>query len=317
MATPDIVFDLVLFGALLLAAMVDRTTPTLAGGALLVVTGVWTYLSAMDLSDWLRQRRVRAHESLLTSLAISVLGIVYYTTHWRARLFTTAGENLVLLVLSIVLMMTALMAAISVMTMVADWRFSTGEWVVTGVWSAATVTACYYLWNVKGLHQEAILIASLSACALVISVCVLDAKRLRPVVGLIATCVGAIALGLAASCIVLLAMPSQKPYFMFILFAAAFLMGKTWMSRRLTPIPQAAPNVEGKPTPVVSESVSPVPSVAPEMVVTDKPSAPPAPAASPIPFPFPLRGWILPRFAAVLMLAPVLLYLVEVLSVER
>jgi hypothetical protein len=50
------------------------------------------------------------------------------------------------------------------------------------------------------------------------------------------------------------------------------------------------------------------------MVITEKPAAS---APSPIPFALPLRGWILPRFAAVLMLAPVLLYLVEVLSVER
>jgi hypothetical protein len=314
MVTPDIVFDLVLFGALLLAAMVDRVMPALSGGALLVVTGVWTYLSAMDLSDWLRQRRVRAHESLLTSLAISVLGVVYYTTHWQARLFTTAGENLVLLVLSIVLMMTALMAAISVIAMVADWHFSPVEWAVTAAWSAATVAACYWLWNVKGLHQETILVASLSASALVVSVCVLDSKRLRPVVGLIATFAGATALGLAASCIVLLAMPSQKPYFMFILFSAAFLIGKIWMSRRVAPTPETVPNVGEELTPAVSESVSAAPSSAPEMVITEKTAAP---APSPTPFALPLRGWILPRFAAVLMLAPVLLYLVEVLSVER
>ncbi len=305
MVTPDIVFDLVLFGALMLAAMVDRVMPALAGGALLVVTGVWTYLSAMDLSDWLRQRRIRAHESLLTSLAISVLGVVYYTTHWQAHLFTTAGENLVLLVLSIVLMMTALMAAISVIAMVTDWRFNPVEWGVTVAWSAATVAACYWLWSIKGLHQEPILVASLSAFALVVSVCVLDAKRLRPVVGLIATFAGATALGLAASCIVLLAMPSQKPYFMFILFSAAFLIGKIWMSRRVASPPQtvSVPNVEEKLTPAVGEAVSAALSVAP---------APP-----PTPFALPLRGWILPRFAVVLMLAPVLLYLVEVLSVER
>lgn len=310
MATPDIVFDLVLFGALMLAAMVDRAMPTLAGGALLVVTGVGTYLSAMDLSDWLQQRRVRAHESLLTSLAISVLGVVYYTTHWQAHLFTTAGENLVLLGLSIVLMMTALMAAIAVIAMVADWHLSPAEWGGAGVWSAATIAGCYWLWNAKGLHQPTILVASLSACALVISVCVLDSKRLRPVVGLIATCAAATALGLAASCIVLLAMPSQKPYFMFILFAAAFLIGKTWMSHRVAPTPETVQNGGEKLTPLVSGSASSAPSAASEIVIPEK-------SATPAPFALPLRGWILPRFAAVLMLAPVLLYLVEVLSVER
>jgi hypothetical protein len=315
------IFDFVLFGALVLAALIDRVVPALSGGALLVVTGVWTYLSAIDLSDWLRQKKVRSHESLLTSLAIAVLGVVYYTTYWQAQQFTRASENLVLLVLSIVLMMTALMAAIAVISMVAEWRCNGAEWGLLTAWSAATVGACYWLWTIKDLTQIALWVAALSAVALIAVTCLFDPKRARGVVGLLATVAGAAALGLAASYIVLLAMPQQKPFLMFILFAAAFIIGRALMSHRIetalavpppSETPETAPPVgEEKPAAILEEAASQIPT--PELVAA-KPIAP-APASKP--FALPLRGWILPRFAAVLMLAPVLFYLVEVFSVEK
>jgi hypothetical protein len=290
MATPDIIFDVLLFGALFVAALADRVMPSLSNGVLLVVTGVCTYLSAIDLSDWLRHKGIRTNESLMTSLSVAVLGVVYYTTHWRAHQFTPTSENLALVVLSIVLMMTALMAAISVLAMISEWQFSVLEWTLLALWCGATAGVCFVIWRANGLTAQIGYLSALSALALVVAACLSDAKRAHTVLGLLVTALGACALGFAASHIVLMEMPPQKPMLLFVLLIAAFIVGKAWLSRHLSPAlqPQIASD-ELQPHVVSADAKSP----------SDPPKTPQ----------HPMRGMVLPRFAAVVMLAPVIFYL--------
>lgn len=106
MIVSNILFDIVLFGALIAAAVADGAFPATAGAATLVVIGVATYLAAQDWCDGLLRRRLWSQDSLSTAIALSTLGFIYFW--WRNQ------SDLFLLVLSIGLMMASLMVAIAV-----------------------------------------------------------------------------------------------------------------------------------------------------------------------------------------------------------
>jgi hypothetical protein len=105
MIVSNLLFDVILFGVLLIAAIVDRVLPQLAGAVSVVAVGAATYMAAQEWSDALQKRRAWTQEALSTAVALSVLGFIYFW--WRNQ------SDLVLLVLSIGLMMASLMVAIA------------------------------------------------------------------------------------------------------------------------------------------------------------------------------------------------------------
>ena len=107
MILPNLAFDALLFGLLLVAAAIDSAFPLTHGAASLLVVGGATYWAAQELSEWLLRRVGWSQESLATSVALCVAGFVYF---WFRN-----QSDLALLGLSIGLMMGSLMLAISIL----------------------------------------------------------------------------------------------------------------------------------------------------------------------------------------------------------
>ena len=107
MILPNLAFDALLFGLLLVAAALDSAFPIFHGAATLLVVGGATYWAAQELSEWLLRRVGWSQESLATSLSLCTAGFVYF---WLRN-----QSDLALLALSIGLMMGSLMLAISVL----------------------------------------------------------------------------------------------------------------------------------------------------------------------------------------------------------
>ena len=110
MILPNLAFDALLFGLLLVAAAIDSAFPITHGAASLLVVGGATYWAAQELSEWLLRRLGWSQESLATSLALCTAGFLYF---WLRN-----QSDLALLALSIGLMMGSLMLAISVLAAV-------------------------------------------------------------------------------------------------------------------------------------------------------------------------------------------------------
>ena len=107
MILPNLAFDALLFGLLLIAAVADSLFPVTHGAATLLVVGGATYWAAQELSEWITRRVGWSQESLATSLSLCLAGFIYF---WFRN-----QSDLALLVLSIGLMMGSLMLAISVL----------------------------------------------------------------------------------------------------------------------------------------------------------------------------------------------------------
>lgn len=107
MVFPNLAFDALLFGLLLLAAALDSAFPITHGALSLLVVGGATYWAAQELSDALLRRAGWTQESLATSVALCAGGFLYFLLR--------NSSDLSLLVLSIGLMMGALMVSISVL----------------------------------------------------------------------------------------------------------------------------------------------------------------------------------------------------------
>lgn len=105
MLVSNLLFDIVLFGLLLLGVAVDIIFPGLAGAASVVAVGVAVYIAAQEWSDVLLRGKKWTQEALSTAVALSVVGFIYFW--WRNQ------SDLALLALSVVLMMASLMVAIA------------------------------------------------------------------------------------------------------------------------------------------------------------------------------------------------------------
>ncbi len=110
MVLPNIAFDALMFGLLLLAAALDSAFPITHGVLSLFIVGGATYWAAQELSDLLVRRAGWTQESLATSVALCAGGFLYF---WGRN-----SSDLALLALSIGLMMSALMVAISILAAV-------------------------------------------------------------------------------------------------------------------------------------------------------------------------------------------------------
>jgi len=106
MILPNIAFDALLFGLLLIAAAVDSAFPITHGAASLLVVGGATYWAAQEISEWVLRRIGWTQEPLATSTALCAGGFLYFLLRNQS--------DLSLLALSIGLMMGALMVAISI-----------------------------------------------------------------------------------------------------------------------------------------------------------------------------------------------------------
>lgn len=107
MILPNLAFDALLFGLLLLAAAIDSAFPITHGAASLLVVGGATYWAAQELAEWLLRRVGWSQESLATSLSLCTAGFIYFLLRNQS--------DLALLALSIGLMMGSLMLAISIL----------------------------------------------------------------------------------------------------------------------------------------------------------------------------------------------------------
>ena len=138
MILPNLAFDALLFGLLLIAAAIDSAFGTTThGAASLLVVGGATYWAAQELSEWLLRRVGWSQESLATSLSLCTAGFLYF---WLRN-----QSDLALLALSIGLMMGSLMLAISILaavsgtlregraTPLAGWLATAGLSLVLGV----------------------------------------------------------------------------------------------------------------------------------------------------------------------------------------
>ncbi len=108
MVVSDLVFDVVVFGALLLALLLDNVfpfSPALHGAALLLAVGMAAYFTAREMCAAMQRRGWWTQDSLATTVAISTTGFIYY--------FARNDSDLALLGLSVSLMMAALMTMIS------------------------------------------------------------------------------------------------------------------------------------------------------------------------------------------------------------
>ena len=112
-------FDLILFGGLLVAVGIDAAMPGWAGAVTLIAVAAALYVASTELSNRLAHRKQWTQEALSSGLALSSLFFIYWW--WANR------SDLALLALSIVLMMTALMLTISVISCVnAMWSQKSG-----------------------------------------------------------------------------------------------------------------------------------------------------------------------------------------------
>lgn len=107
MVLPNLAFDALMFGLLLLAAAVDSTLSITHGALSLLIIGGATYWAAQELSDSVLRRVGWSQESLATSVAVCSGGFLYFLLR--------NSSDLALLALSIGLMMGALMVSISVL----------------------------------------------------------------------------------------------------------------------------------------------------------------------------------------------------------
>ena len=107
MVVSNLIFDIVLFGALLLAAVADGALPQTFGVATLIAVGAAIYIGAQEWCDTLLRLRQWTQDALSTAVALSTLGFIYFW--WR-----NPGD-FALLVLSIGLMMASLMLAIAIL----------------------------------------------------------------------------------------------------------------------------------------------------------------------------------------------------------
>lgn len=108
MLVSNLLVDLLVFGALLLGALVDGAVPSTHGAASLLAVGGALYLAAQEVSAFLDRRQMWTQESLWTSLALCTAGLGYYW--WRNQ------SDLALLALSIALMLSSLMVAIGLIS---------------------------------------------------------------------------------------------------------------------------------------------------------------------------------------------------------
>ena len=115
MLVSDLVFDVLLFGALLLGGALDGFVSSTHGIASLMTVGAATYLAAQEASHTLEKRGAWTQESLWTSISLCTVGFIYYW--WRNQ------SDGILLGLSIGLMLASLMLAIGLISGVAaSWR---------------------------------------------------------------------------------------------------------------------------------------------------------------------------------------------------
>ncbi len=151
MVLPNIAFDALMWGLLLVAALVDGALPnTLGFASLLIVVGA-TYWAAQELAEFITRRMGWSQESLATSLATCAAIFVYF-----------AGRNssdFSLLILSVALMMGSLMVTISLLAatglLLREGRGAgLGGWVVTSLLSLVLGIAAGVVAIVLGLSNE-------------------------------------------------------------------------------------------------------------------------------------------------------------------
>lgn len=108
MLVSDLIFDVLLFGALLLGAALDGFFPALHGAASLLAVGAAIYIAAQESHEALERRGWWSQESLWTSIALCAAGFLYFQQRNQS--------DLALLGLSIGLMLASLMVTIALLS---------------------------------------------------------------------------------------------------------------------------------------------------------------------------------------------------------
>ncbi|RYX82977.1 hypothetical protein EON83_17190, partial [bacterium] len=108
MVLPNMAFDALMWGLLLVAALVDGAVPATHGFASLIIVVGATYWAAQELAEFITRRLGWSQESLATSLATCSAIFVYFAAR--------NSSDFSLLVLSVALMMGSLMVTISLLS---------------------------------------------------------------------------------------------------------------------------------------------------------------------------------------------------------
>jgi len=111
MVLPNMAFDALMWGLLLVAALVDGAVPASHGFASLALLVGATYWAAQELGEFLTRRVGWSQESLATSLAPCAAIFLYFVAR--------NSSDFSLLLLSIALMMGSLMVTISLLAAIA------------------------------------------------------------------------------------------------------------------------------------------------------------------------------------------------------
>lgn len=177
MVLPNLAFDALMFGLLLLAAAIDGAFPVTHGAVSLLIVGGATYWAAQELSDLLLRRIGWTQESLSTSVALCVGGFLYF---WGRN-----SSDFSLLALSIGLMMGSLMVSISVLASIGG-AFKEGRatpllgWAATFVCALALGLTAGVLALVLGVASPALLPLKAGGIALALALWKLREKVAPP-----------------------------------------------------------------------------------------------------------------------------------------
>ena len=175
MVLPNMAFDALMWGLLLVAALVDGTFPgtssfgTHGFASLLVVVGA-TYWAAQELAEFVTRRLGWSQDSLATSLATCSAIFIYFAVR--------NSSDFSLLVLSIALMMGSLMVTISLLAAInLLLREGRGAalvgWVVTALLSVVLGVAAGVAAIILGLPNNGVPDASGSTNTLVYKIGIL------------------------------------------------------------------------------------------------------------------------------------------------
>ena len=112
MVVSNVLFDALLFGALLLGIGLDAFFPILHGAGFVIACGLAVNMAAIEFSDWLHDRKLWTQEPLATAIALSTGGFIYF--NWAN------DSDFILLLLSIGLMMGSLMLTIATVAVIGS-----------------------------------------------------------------------------------------------------------------------------------------------------------------------------------------------------
>jgi len=108
MILPNLLFDVVVFGLMAVAVLLDALQPVTSGAATLLMLGFLVFLTSEDAAH-LARRTGWGQESYASGIAVSIAGFVYFW--WRNNSDTAATALHICLMLSALMVLIGIVAA--------------------------------------------------------------------------------------------------------------------------------------------------------------------------------------------------------------